>query len=157
MLTWSESNHTDFSCFASSIVGVHTVFPFSSRRLSTRTTTRIVFIQYPCLSPAYSPIQGLDALCRTCPDDARFEWIHALQLPLELQQTPIGPVTTKSSPCVKPEVFLFLLWNRFLELHSKTVTPIFEMPLPTSFPIACCVSGTVHALLQQSELSFVLC
>ena len=58
-------------------------------------------VQYPSLSPAYSAAQRLDALCRTCPDDARFDWIHALQLLLELQQTLLRS-TTRSSPCVKP-------------------------------------------------------
>ena len=41
------------------------------------------------LSPAYSPVQRLDALCRTCPDDARLDWIYTLQLILQLQHTPL--------------------------------------------------------------------
>ena len=49
----------------------------------------IVLVQYPCLSPAYSPVQRLDALCRTCADDVRLDWIYTLQLILQLQHTPL--------------------------------------------------------------------
>ena len=78
----------------------------------------VVLMQHPCLSlsPTYYLIQRLDALWRTRLDDARFAWVHALQLLLELR-----PVTTKSSPCVKPEVFLLLLWtDKFLELRPSS-------------------------------------
>ena len=72
---------------------------------------------------------------------------------LSSSRLPFVPVTTKSSPCVKPEVFRFLLWNKFLELRLQLVKPIFEKPLPVSFPIAYCISGIVHALLQAVQFT----
>ena len=45
---------------------------------------------------------------------------YTLQLLLELQPAPFDPVTTKLSPCVKPEVSHFLLWDKLLKLRSSS-------------------------------------
>ena len=63
-----------------------------------------------------------------------------------------GPViTTKSSPCDIPDSMLTSWWNKFFELCSKFVVLPLQMAIA---PVACSVTRAVHALRQQSNLSY---
>ena len=59
----------------------------------------------------------------------------------------VGPVSTKSSPCVKPDTQSSLWWNKILRALKS---PVPDVLLPITFPIACRVPRSIHALLQQS-------
>ena len=61
------------------------------------------------------------------------------------------PVTTKSSPCVKTEVFHFLLWNNFLELRAPAHNPNFRDDLVNLVPNSLLHLWYRICFLQQSD------
>ena len=108
----------------------------------------IVLVQYPCLSPAYSPVQRLDALCRTCPDDARLDWI--LHSPAYSSAPTYSPSILSPQSRLRvsnPKFSFFLLWNRLLEVRPSTSHLVFVTNFPTS-PISRTFGSSIFLLHQ---------
>ena len=154
-LLWG--NHTGFSSFTSSIIGVCTAFPFTSPKLATRTSTRRGSCWYNIhLSP--QQILRLSALMlffRAGTDDARFDRVDALQLFLDLQQALLRSRHHKVMSVRQAPIFLSLVVKQVSRTASHFIAPIFEVSLPVSFLIACCISCAVHVFLQRPNLSFI--
>ena len=117
--------------------------------------SRIVLVQYPSLSPAYSPIMHFGALFRAGTDDARFDRVDALQLFVDLQQALLRSRHHKVMSVRQDPIFLFLVVKQVSRTASHAITPIFEVSLSVSFLIACCISGAAHVFLQRPNLSFI--
>ena len=81
------------------------------------------------VSTAYSPVQRLDALCRTCPDDARLDWIYTLQVILQLQQHLPSMLSPQSLRVSNPKFSFFLLWNRLLGTAPQHVSSCLRHPI----------------------------
>ena len=151
----SGSNHTGFSSLTSSIIGVCPVFPLSSPRLSTRTSnvSRIVLIQSLC--PAYLRFSALMLFVEPAPMMLALLGHTLSSYFLSSKRLSFVPVTTESSPCVKPEVFL-LLWIKFLELHSSSSPQFSRCPCQSRNQLLASSLAPYNALLQQSDVPFIL-
>ena len=61
----------------------------------------------------------------------------------------VGPVSTKSSPCVIETV----LTKQILRAEPMLRTPAFDMLLPITLPTAGCVPCAIHTRLQQTNFT----
>ena len=72
------------------------------------------------LALSLSSLCSVSAPCRTCAMMLPLIGYKLSKCFLSANRLSFDPVTTTPSPCVKPEVFFFLLWHRLLELRTNS-------------------------------------
>ena len=96
----------------------------------------IVLIHDSSLLPVQPPVQRLDALRRSITDDLRFDGIDTCHFPLELHQFLCRPCEDEIVTVSQTRYLIFFVMKQILRAESKLKSPVPDVLLPITFPIA---------------------
>ena len=115
----------------------------------------LTLINNSSLLPVRPPVQHLDVLRRSITDDLRFDGINTCHFPFDLHQFLCRPCEHEIVTVCQTRYSIFLVVKQVLRAGSKLESPVLDILMPITFPIAGRVPRSVHALLHQSHFPSV--
>ena len=149
---WSSGSGS--SCVTSWSTGGCTELPCSSSTSFT-STSGIMLIHSSSLSPAQPYSQCFDALRWPVSDEFCLDWAHPCKFVLEFCKRICWPRHHEVVTMCCSRNSVLLMAKQILRAELQLISPTFDMFLPVTLPIACCVPCAIHDLFQKTSFRSV--